>query len=198
MGCKECVIDGFGRPVCEVCDEGYVTVDDMPHLCAFLQSHVVPIGYALDNGNLITSSSHVELFNFDLRESAETLANEGFSNCIEPTGHGETCWNVHLRNGNNRRDSVHHATRGMWFDGKYDYLIMNGTLPARMHINFWIKPYHDGSLFSVSGKYDEANQHLISAGVRGKRLESQVEYGDDLHHPDRINQLRADAFGLGY
>jgi len=45
----------------------------------------------------------------------------------------------------------------MWFDGKYDYLIMDGTLPPRLAINFWTRPYHDGALFSVSATHDEAN-----------------------------------------
>jgi hypothetical protein len=66
-------------------------------------------------------------------------------------------WTMSLTPDNARRDSVHHETRGMWFDGKYDYLIMNGVLPARLHVEFWTKPVHDGTLFSVSAEYDEAN-----------------------------------------
>jgi len=56
MGCADCSIDVFGRPVCNVCNEGYVKVDDMPHLCAFLQDDtVIPIGYVHTNSTLITS-----------------------------------------------------------------------------------------------------------------------------------------------
>jgi len=70
---------------------------------------------------------------------------------------GFASWSTQLRFGGDRRDSVHHETRGQWFDGKYDYLIMDGILPPRMHIEFWTKPVHDGTLFSVSATYDEAN-----------------------------------------
>lgn len=70
---------------------------------------------------------------------------------------GTAIWSPSLTADNARRDSVHHETRGMWFDGKYDYLIMNGVLPARLHVEFWTKPVHDGTLFSVSAEYDEAN-----------------------------------------
>jgi hypothetical protein len=70
---------------------------------------------------------------------------------------GMAGWITMLRAGGDRRDSVHHETRGQWFDGKYDYLIMDGILPPRMHIEFWTKPVHDGTLMSVSAVYDEAN-----------------------------------------
>jgi len=129
----------------------------MPHLCAFLQDESIPIGYVLSNGQLYGADANVRLFNFDLTESAESLADNAFNNCVDLGALGSSCWNVSLRDGKDRRDSIHHGTRGMWFDGKYDYLIMDGTLPPRMHINFWTKSYHDGTLFSVSGKYDEAN-----------------------------------------
>jgi len=85
----------------------------------------------------------------------------------------------------------------MWFDGKYDYLIMDGTLPPRMNISFWTKPSHDGTLFSVSAIHDEANQHLLYGGIRGNRLDSSVQYGDDKYHSDRKNQLRSNGHG-GY
>jgi len=100
---------------------------------------------------------------------------------------GNTVWGTNLRFGGDRRDSVNHETRGMWFDGKYDYLIMDGILPPRMHVEFWTKPVHDGTLMSVSATYDEANQHLLYAGIRGNRLDSSVTYGDDHHHDEDKN-----------
>jgi len=130
----------------------------MPHLCAFLQDDsVIPLGYVLRNDTLWSTEVYLPLFTFDLTESALSLANDAYQNCMDLGELGNSCWSVSLRDGKDRRDSVHHATRGMWFDGKYDYLIMDGTLPPRMHINFWTKSYHDGTLFSVSAKYDEAN-----------------------------------------
>jgi len=107
---------------------------------------------------------------------------------------GFASWSTQLRFGGDRRDSVHHETRGQWFDGKYDYLIMDGILPPRMHIEFWTKPVHDGTLFSVSATYDEANQHLLYAGIRGNRLDSSVTYGDDHYHDEDKNQLRAAGY----
>jgi len=53
MGCEYCWIDETGRPYCEFCKEGYYEVDDMPHLCAFLQDETaVPFGYTLFSGRL--------------------------------------------------------------------------------------------------------------------------------------------------
>jgi len=75
----------------------------------------------------------------------------------------------------------------MWFDGKYDYLKMIGVIPPRFGVFFWTKPYHDGTLMSSNAIHDEANQHLIAAGIRGNRLESSVQYGNDLIHPDQMN-----------
>ena len=200
MGCESCTILDNGRPQCNSCYQGYIAIDDMPHLCAFLQDDSaknIPIGYSLSAGTLYNNAERQELFIFDLTKSADSLATTGYSNCWSGDGRGAVCWDVSLRDGKDRRDSVHHATRGMWFDGKYDYLIMDGALPPRMNISFWTKPSHDGTLFSVSAINDEANQHLLYAGIRGNRLDSSVQYGDDKYHSDRKNKLRSNGHG-GY
>lgn len=48
------------------------------------------------------------------------------------------------------------------------------TLPLRFGIYMYVKAYEDGTLFANSGDYDEPNQHLISAGIKGKHLEMSV------------------------
>ena len=215
-GCARCVIR-FGHPVCEQCEPHYIAIEDMPHLCIFENhEYVFPMGYEFDyfNNAMFSTDEYLELFNFNLSDSWETLSepdtrrfptggdqDDGLDGgdfdfedpqiVLSPNGRAlYASWSPRLSIPNDRTASINHATRGMWFDGKYDRLEMvDVALPPRMNIYFWIKAYHDGTLFSVSALHDEANQHLVMGGIRGKRLESSVEYGDDLYHPDTKNQV---------
>jgi len=155
MGCDACFIAPDGRPKCSQCMEGYVLMDDMDHLCVFLQDEeAIPFGFALSDGVLYTIDNYTGLFNFDLTK-APYDQDQLYLVDLGPLGFAS--WGTNLRAGYDRRDSVNHETRGMWFDGKYDYLIMDGILPPRIHVEFWTKPVHDGTLMSVSATYDEAN-----------------------------------------
>lgn len=53
MGCDACLLSPDGRPHCDSCMDGYAHVDDMDHLCAFLQDETaVPFGYLLSGDTL--------------------------------------------------------------------------------------------------------------------------------------------------
>jgi len=53
MGCDACFLSPDGRPHCDSCMDGYAHVDDMDHLCAFLQDETaVPFGYLLSGDTL--------------------------------------------------------------------------------------------------------------------------------------------------
>lgn len=182
-GCANCALGPFGRGECLECLPNYALVADMSYLCMFIPDQDnVPMGYTLvgiDNDRLITGRNWSQLFKLDLTQPLRDL---------------EEYLDIH----NDRHDSINHATRGMWFDGKYDHLEFQGVLPPRFGANFWVKPYHDGTLISTSAIHDDANQHLINAGIRGKRLESSVEYGDDLSRPDQVNQLSLSGGNSGF
>lgn len=137
--------------------------------------------YDDDNDVLISSYGAENLFHFDLTRSMSDLE-DGYTDFYDGAS-----WTASLTGFYNRNDSIALSDRGRWFDGKYDYLQFNGVIPPRFAVFFITKAYSDGTLLSTNAIHDEANQHLITAGIRGKRLESSVQYGDDLMHPDSMN-----------
>jgi len=208
-GCLDCEITDEGLPRCLACAPNYIVFDDMPHLCGFVPEFYeeydylkVPMGYEipyeenLEDLVLKTMDEFAVLFYFNLSDDRDTLE-LGYEGEIY-TEDMFAWWTVQLLPDYSRHDSINRVNRGWWFDGKYDYLQMAGVLPPRFGCYFWTKPYHDGTLLSTSAVYDEPNQHLVNMGIRGKRLESSVEYGDDYYHPAKFNKRTSHGENSGF
>jgi len=155
-GCMDCSISN-GHPKCNRCQPEYRPLADMEHLCMFVpDEEQLPMGMYFEMGKLAASSDPLKLFKFNLSDDMSTLE-VGYNGSIGQ-GNAQSTWNASLDSSYARRDSINHATRGMWFDGKYDYLVMNrGVLPPRFGAYFWTKVYHDGTLISTNAVHDEAN-----------------------------------------
>lgn len=61
--------------------------------------------------------------------------------------------------------------RGLWFDGKYDFIVIKGL---KVHHKFamsqWVKPHGSGTLFSVSRLNDYEKEEYWSVSVKARKL----------------------------
>lgn len=61
--------------------------------------------------------------------------------------------------------------RGLWFDGKYDFIVIHGL---KVHTKFamsqWAKPHGSGTLFSVSRLHDYEKEQYWAVSVKGRKL----------------------------
>lgn len=112
------------------------------------------MGLTLTDGHL--TASDAKLFEF-------VLGDEGHDNFWNFAGEG---YNAQLFGGDdsyennnyNRNDAIKHPTRGLWFDGRYDFqTLKNVTLPPVVFMYFWINADYQGTLFSTNAVYDERN-----------------------------------------
>jgi len=69
--------------------------------------------------------------------------------------------------------------RGLYFDGKYDYLTVKMlTLHNTFTLSAWIKPHGSGSLYSSVRNYGGDIEHSFNWGISERRL----EFEDKSHH----------------
>jgi len=135
-----------------VCDDGYVIYDDMPHLCAFVPDEdYLPLGYSIRYGELRSTSNFQYLFDFYLSMHLEPYVGSYYTWSTSWVN-----WTVQLFPLDPSREFVNYPRldRGLWFDGKNNSLIMDAVLPPRLGMQFLVKPYTDGTLFSVNGIFD--------------------------------------------
>lgn len=113
--------------------------------CVFITDGDVPMGMTLDDG--VLSMEPEMLFNFNLADGLE----ENF------WSYSGSTWKVQLFGGDdddrnvnyNRHDSIIHPTRGVWFDGKYDFqTLKNATMSPFTYLFLWVRADSPGTLFS--------------------------------------------------
>lgn len=65
--------------------------------------------------------------------------------------------------------------RGLWFDGKYDFLLINNmTIRPLFGFSMWIRPQGSGTLYSVSRLNDPEKEDYFALGIKGYRLNLKV------------------------
>lgn len=69
--------------------------------------------------------------------------------------------------------------RGLWFDGKYDFIIVKGL---KVHTKFstsqWVKPHGSGTLFSVSQLEDYETEQYWAISIKGRKLQFKNTFKD--------------------
>jgi hypothetical protein len=100
-------------------------------------------------------------------------------------GNYSTDWVVELWGGDDRytccnEDPYYTDDRGLWFNGRIDFLQMHGLiLHHTSTVTVWMKPHGDGTVFASSSKVDpDYAQSNIHLRVDNKKL----EYGDTYRH----------------
>lgn len=69
--------------------------------------------------------------------------------------------------------------RGLYFDGKYDYLTVKMlTLHHTFTLSTWVKPHGSGSLYSSVRNYGGDVEYSFNWGICDRRL----EFEDKSHH----------------
>lgn len=158
-------------PYCTSCNKHYALFSYLG-ICLYVGAdYDTPMGMTI-NGDEIQMIPDQTLFKYELSENEEN-----FWNYVGSTYFARLCggdYNEFERT-QDRHDSIIHPTRGVWLDGKYDYMILkNVAIPPIFYIFMWIRADYAGTLFSTNAVHDERNQHVIHVGIRGNRLESGV------------------------
>jgi hypothetical protein len=61
--------------------------------------------------------------------------------------------------------------RGLWFDGKYDFLLLkNLQIEMDFVYSLWIKPHGSGTLYSVSRLNDPGEENFFAFGLKGRKF----------------------------
>jgi hypothetical protein len=65
--------------------------------------------------------------------------------------------------------------RGLWFDGKYDFLLFkNLTVRPLFGFSMWVKPQGSGTFYSISRLNDPEKEDYFAVGIKGYRLNLKV------------------------
>jgi hypothetical protein len=92
-------------------------------------------------------------------------------------GDGSLTWDVTTFGGarqaeRNDDDPFLTADRGLWFDGRYNYMSIEGLLLSHTwSIEAWTNPITSGTLFSTSRIHEHNSQIIAHIGFLGGKLE---------------------------
>jgi hypothetical protein len=151
-GCAECE-DG----ICEACRRGYFRFEDTD-LCLSsenLQNLSLP-----DEMDLVLSFQDQELFTFSLNVDWGGDYDERSVQVDFQSVAGTLTYRLHkgaINSTGDRHGGLHLETRGMWFDGKYDFLTLSGILFPKVYVSFWVNPYTSGTLLSNNAVHDASD-----------------------------------------
>jgi len=180
--CAHCT--ALGPNHCSACDLGYFFAKDSDTCLDFCASGFIEAGTSKECycGDTMTSKFQ---FKLELCESEDLQWQyQGTSDCSPYSAN----WTIDLWGGAERDkcqkdDPYPTDDRGLWFDGKMEYLTLQGlVLHHTSTVSLWVKPHGYGTLFSSSRRDDpDYAQTQIRFGICENKLEFDDTYRPEAH-----------------